>query len=533
MTAEAETERRYDVVVIGGGAAGLSGALTLARARRTVLVVDGGRPRNAPADRVHTYLGSEGTSPQDLLARGRTEVAGYGGEVEDDTVVGVERTAQGAFRVVLGQGAVTADRLLVTTGLSDELPPVPGLRERWGRDVLHCPYCHGWEVRDQAIGILATGPLAVHQALLWRQWSEHVTFFQHTADEPGQEERRRLEARGIAVVHGTVTGLETVDDRLTGVRLDDGRVVLCDAITVTPRFAARAAVLDGLGVRTAEQEKDGHVVGTHVPAAPDGATEVPGVWAAGNVVNPFEQVIGAAAAGVRAGAAINADLVAEETARAVRSAEGAAPGGDAELWDARYRESDQIWSGNPNDALVREVASLTPGSALDLGCGEGADAIWLAEQGWRVTAADISAVALERAERHAARAGVVVGWQRHDLGASFPAGTFDLVCAQFLHSHGDLPRERILRMAAAAVAPGGVLLVVGHSGVAPWDHEHAHLELPTPQEVLESLQLAEGQWEVERSEEHPRTQVAPDGQTITRTDNTLRVRRRREPAVSR
>ncbi|MGH3379584.1 MAG: FAD-dependent oxidoreductase, partial [Actinoallomurus sp.] len=139
-----ETERRYDVVVIGGGAAGLGGALTLARARRTVLVIDEGRPRNAPAHHIHAYLGHEGTPPQDLLARGRTEVTGYGGEIEDGRVVAVERTEEGAFRVVLDHGTVTASRLLVTTGLVDELPPVPGLAERWGRDVLHCPYCHGW-----------------------------------------------------------------------------------------------------------------------------------------------------------------------------------------------------------------------------------------------------------------------------------------------------------------------------------------------------------------------------------------------------
>ncbi|MGH3376760.1 MAG: methyltransferase domain-containing protein, partial [Actinoallomurus sp.] len=394
--------------------------------------------------------------------------------------------------------------------------------------VLHCPYCHGWEVRDQAIGILATGPLALHHALLWRQWSERVTFFQHTADEPSAEDLRRLKARGIAVVRGQVAALEA-DDRLTGVRLDGGHVVPCDALVVTPRFTARAGVLDGIGVRTAEQEMDGQVVGTYVPAGPDGSTNVPRVWVAGNVTSPFDQVIAAAAAGVRAGAVINADLVTEETDRAV------ADGGDgvAELWDARYRESDQIWSGDPNDALVRETASLTPGSALDLGCGEGADAIWLAERGWRVTAVDIAEVALERAQRHAAKAGVTVDWQRHDLGTSFPAGTYDLVSAHFLYSLGDLPRAQVLRTAAAAVAPGGVLLIVGHAGLPPWEHDHPHADLPTTQEVLESLHLAEGQWEVERSEEHPRTQVAPDGRTVTRTDNTLRVRRRTEPALSR
>jgi SAM-dependent methyltransferase len=201
---------------------------------------------------------------------------------------------------------------------------------------------------------------------------------------------------------------------------------------------------------------------------------------------------------------------------------------DAEFWDARYSQSDQVWSGNPNTVLVREITGLEPGRALDLGCGEGADAIWLAQQGWRVTATDISQVALDRAARHAAEAGVAdrVDWQRHDLGVSFPEGVFDLVSAHFLHSLGDMPREKILRTAASAVAPGGVLLIVGHSGHPSWEHDHhPDVVLPKPQEVLEALELAEEQWEVLISEEHERIQVGPDGQPGTRTDNTLKVRR--------
>jgi SAM-dependent methyltransferase len=205
---------------------------------------------------------------------------------------------------------------------------------------------------------------------------------------------------------------------------------------------------------------------------------------------------------------------------------------DTELWDARYREGDQIWSGNPNVILVREAAGLEPGRALDLGCGEGADAVWLARRGWRVTAVDISGVALERAARHAAREGVAerIDWQRHDLATSFPDGVFDLVSAQFLHSHGDLPREKVLRAAAAAVAPGGVLLVVGHAGSPPWEHDHHHdLRFPTPDEVLRALELEEGQWEVLLSGEHERSQVGPDGQAIVRTDNALKVGRVSRP----
>src|SRR3712207_715787 len=168
-------DERYDVVVVGGGAAGLSGALALSRARRTVLVVDAGAPRNARAGHVHNYLGREGTPPAELLAIGREEVAGYGGEVTSGEVARIERGDDG-FRVDLTDGrAVSARRLLVTTGLVDELPDLPGVRELWGRDVLHCPYCHGWEVRDRAVGIVATGPLGVYAALLWRQWTPDVT----------------------------------------------------------------------------------------------------------------------------------------------------------------------------------------------------------------------------------------------------------------------------------------------------------------------------------------------------------------------
>lgn len=196
---------------------------------------------------------------------------------------------------------------------------------------------------------------------------------------------------------------------------------------------------------------------------------------------------------------------------------------EQELWDARYRESDQIFSGNPNTVLVREVDGMEPGRALDLGCGEGADAIWLARRGWRVTAVDISGVALERAARNAGEVGI--DWQRHDLGESFPEGSFDLVSAHFLHSPGDMPRERILRTAAGAVAEGGVLLIVGHAGLPPWEHDPG-VHLPTPQEVLEDLDLPDGEWEVQVCEEHERVQTAPDGRPATRTDNTLRLRRR-------
>jgi len=314
-------DEQFDVVVIGGGAAGLSGAVALARSRRSVLVVDAGEPRNAPAGHVHNYLAREGTPPAELVAAGRAEVTGYGGTVIDGRVTGVERRADGGFRVRLADGRRTeARRLLVTTGLVDELPGVPGVAQRWGRDVLHCPYCHGWEARDRAIGILATGPLALHQALMWRQLSADVTVFRHTGPGFADDGLEQLAARGIPVVDGEVAGLEVEGDRLTGVRLASGEVVARDVVVVTPRFTARSELLTALGLETAEQVVNGSVVGTFVPADPTGLTAVPGVWVAGNVAALQAQVIASAAAGLMAGAAINGDLVAEDARLAVAAA---------------------------------------------------------------------------------------------------------------------------------------------------------------------------------------------------------------------
>ncbi|KRD43255.1 thioredoxin reductase [Cellulomonas sp. Root930] len=302
-----------DVVVIGGGAAGLSGAVTLARARRSVLVIDDGSPRNAPADGVHGVLGQEGVSPLHLLERGRAELAGYGGVVRPGRVVAAAHDDDG-FVVTLADGTTErARRLLVATGLVDELPEIPGLRERWGHDVLHCPYCHGWEVRDQPIGVLGTSERSVHQALLFRQWSDDVVLLQHTAPDPTRQ-AEQLAARGIRVVPGVVAEVLSTDGRLTGVRLESGEVVARSALTVMPRFVARLDGLAGLGLVAVPHEMG---VGEHAASDLMGASSVPGVWVAGNATDLMAQVTGAMAAGTRAAAALNMDLIAEDTALAV------------------------------------------------------------------------------------------------------------------------------------------------------------------------------------------------------------------------
>jgi SAM-dependent methyltransferase len=200
------------------------------------------------------------------------------------------------------------------------------------------------------------------------------------------------------------------------------------------------------------------------------------------------------------------------------------------FWEDFYKEHGHKWSGKPNALLVREVAALDPGTALDVGCGEGADALWLAERGWRVTAVDVSEVAIGRAAARAAETGVGerIAWERHDLSRSFPEGVFDLVSVQFFHSpiaeEGE--RESVLSKAAGAVAPGGTLLIAGHAGWPSWvteppfDHR-----FPTTSDVLDGLDLAPGEWRVEAEEVVENEMTDPDGRPGWRTDNVLRVRR--------
>jgi len=314
--------RDYDVVIVGGGAAGLSAALVLTRARRRVAVVDAGQPRNAPASHMQGFLGSDGVPPAQLLAAGRAEVSGYGGHLVTGTAAAVTPCARtGAhqrksFTVTLEDGyELRTRRVLVTTGLRDQVPDVPGVRERWGRDLLHCPYCHGYEVRDQPIGVLAdadsdAGTLdqALAHANLVRQWSDDVVFFANgtTVNIPAREQ---LTARAIGIVSEKVARLVVEDDQLTGVELTDGRVVPRTAAFVRPTFVPNDTLLADLGCELA---KNGWVA-----VDPTGRTSVPGVWAAGNAVNPRAQVITAAGEGSAAAIAINNDLVDEDLPIAV------------------------------------------------------------------------------------------------------------------------------------------------------------------------------------------------------------------------
>lgn len=299
----------YDVVVVGGGAAGLNAALVLGRARRRVAVVDAGAPRNAPAAQMHGFLSRDGTPPAGLLAAGRAEVAGYGVELLEGRVEHIDPGGQPGFLVHLAGGPVlAARRVLVATGLRDELPELPGVPERWGKDLLHCPYCHGYEVRDQPLGVLGTGPRSVDQALLVRQWSADVVFLPHTLELAG-EERERLTARGVGVVDGVVRRVVVDGDGLRAVELAGGQVVPRSAVFVVPRMVPHDGLLTDLGCT---KDEDGWVI-----TDASGRTSVPGLWAAGNVADPRAQVVTAAGMGSAAAIAINHDLVDEEVADAV------------------------------------------------------------------------------------------------------------------------------------------------------------------------------------------------------------------------
>ena len=311
----------YDVVIVGGGAAGLSAALVLGRARRRVVIVDAGRPRNAPAARMQGFLGADGLPPAELLDRGRSEIAAYGVEQVAGTVAGIAHcenthgstSSRRRFRIALDDGVTLETRaVLVTTGLVDEIPDIPGVRERWGRDLLHCPYCHGYEVRDQPVGVLAGDPATTAESLahahIIRQWSDDVVFFANGATLTAAQ-REQLVARAIGVVNEPVVSLAVDGDHLTGVVVAGGRVVPRTAVFVRPQFTPNDSLLVDLGCAVRDTG--------WVQVDATGATSVPGIWAAGNAANPRAQVITAAGEGSAAAIAINNSLVEEDIPIAV------------------------------------------------------------------------------------------------------------------------------------------------------------------------------------------------------------------------
>ncbi|KQZ11376.1 hypothetical protein ASD23_04785 [Agromyces sp. Root1464] len=301
----------FDVAVVGGGPAGLSAALSLARARRRVIVFDAGDPRNGVAEHMHGVLGHDGMPPTALLERGRGEVERHGGIVVEGRV-GRVRVGPAGIDVDGPSGAVRARRLIVSTGLRDELPEIAGLREQWGRGVVVCPYCDGWERRNDTIGVIATGPKGIDQAHQLRQWSDTIVYFPNDVGEPGAGALRTLEGRGIRVERGRVRAVRSNEGRVEAVQLDD-RSVQVESIFTATTLHPRDRLLRELGARTIDDAD-----GSWVEVDADGRTSVEHVWAVGNVVDRRSNVSVSLGAGSLIAGAVNADLTAEDIARSVR-----------------------------------------------------------------------------------------------------------------------------------------------------------------------------------------------------------------------
>lgn len=294
----------YDVIVIGGSFAGLSAALQLARARRRVLVLDSGKPRNRFAQFSHGLFGHDGQPPSSLLANARSQLLSYG------TVSFVEGVATHAamrgdeYAVTEDSGkAHTATRLILATGVSDDLSTTPGLQERWGSSMFHCFYCHGYEVAGRRLGVLAMSDRALQTAMLLPDWSEHVTLFTNGVLTLGPEQLAELSARGVSVEAVPVVALLGEAPTLSGLRLDDGRIIPVDAVFTNPRTSMASPLAEQLGCEF-EQGPSGPFIRTGT----DKQTTVRGVYAAGDAARPGHNASWAAADGVTAGISAHQSL---------------------------------------------------------------------------------------------------------------------------------------------------------------------------------------------------------------------------------
>jgi thioredoxin reductase len=305
-----DSQKTHDVVIVGGGVAGLSAALVLARARRDVAIIDAGSPRNTPANAAYGFITRDGTAPDDLVDLARRDLEPYDVTFHDGTAEDAQGDPDAWSITTSGGGTVRGRHVVVATGLRDVLPEIGRAREAWGRGLLQCPYCHGWEVRDQALGVLGSVPSSVHQALLVRQWSDDVTFFPHTSGPLSDDDERRLRTRGVRVVHGSVRELVLGQEDgggpsgIEGVRLDDGTVVPCAAVFCEPGSDASLPLLEALGC---EMRDDGCVTTDEI-----GRTSADRVWAVGNASDPAAQLVPAAGDAYRLAVAVNAFLVDEE-----------------------------------------------------------------------------------------------------------------------------------------------------------------------------------------------------------------------------
>jgi thioredoxin reductase len=300
----------YDVIIIGGSFAGLSAALQLARARRRVLVLDSGKPRNRFAHFSHGFFGHDGQSPSAILANARSQLLCYGTvSFAEGLAAHVAKSGQG-YAVTEDSGTVhTSFRLILATGVSDDLSTIPGLQERWGVSMFHCFYCHGYEVAGQRLGVLAMSDRALQTAMLLPDWSERVTLFTNGVLTLGAEQMAELSARGVSVEPVPVVALLGDAPGLSGLRLDDGRITPVDAVFTNPRTRMASPLAEQLGCEFEEGPS-----GAFIRTGADKQTTVPGVYAAGDAARPGHNASWAVADGVTAGISAHQSLTLAQSA---------------------------------------------------------------------------------------------------------------------------------------------------------------------------------------------------------------------------
>jgi thioredoxin reductase len=301
---------QWVVIIVGAGPAGLSAALMLGRSRRRVLVVDSDNGRNRFSAHMHGVLGHDGTSPAQLRAEGRAEAEAYGVTFRSGSVDAVSRGGD-AVRVEIAGAALATRALIVATGVRDDLPAIPGLAERWGQTVLHCPFCHGWEVRDRRLAVIATSPMSAHQAEMVSGLSERVTFFA-SGVEVSADSRARMEALGIRIVDEDVVAIEGSGSEVRGVRVAGDEVIAVDAIFTGGTLVPHDGFLDGLGLARTQSP-----VGSFLAVDAAGRTSDERIWCAGNVVAPMANVPMSMGAGALTGSAVQGALIGWDTDRAL------------------------------------------------------------------------------------------------------------------------------------------------------------------------------------------------------------------------
>ncbi|MGC2938884.1 MULTISPECIES: NAD(P)/FAD-dependent oxidoreductase [unclassified Brevibacterium] len=300
----------FEAIVIGAGPAGLSAAHMLGRAQRSVLVIDAGEPRNRFADRMHGVLGLDTLPTQKLRDIGRSELAPYNVTFVDGWVTRAVANDDAAI-VDLVDRSFSARRVIAATGVRDGLPDIPGLAEHWGTRVLHCPYCHGWEVRGQHLAVIATDTMSPYQAQLVRQWTDSLTAFTAAAEPLDELTRKRLRARNTIVNPSRVASVAEAQDGTLQITTEDGSLTAVDAIflgtTLTPR--------DDFLPPDLERTVTDH--GAFLAVDASGRTSHPRIWAAGNLANIYANVPMSMGAGSALGGAVNADLMHEDTRTAM------------------------------------------------------------------------------------------------------------------------------------------------------------------------------------------------------------------------